>query len=259
MAELQSQLSSFQTIWKGGYYGGDPRHPTQCTEYGPLMLISSHYAIVKTLIEPNVRSGSRVLEIGPGRGGWTRAFKDATEIYCLDALSAEHNSFWNLVGEVNRDRIKYFQVRDAKLTECPDDAFDFLFSFGAFCHMPQEIREDYFRNMFGKAKSGAVGVFMFADFDKFNVAYTDLSQTRTTSLTLLGLRAMIRWYGGRLLSNFRKSEGLLDKNDTEARPGRFFHGGIRETSAFLEQVGWEVLSPDIGLNLRDPIVVFRKP
>jgi phospholipid N-methyltransferase len=248
---------SFNRVWRGGYYGGDPLHPTQCPEYGPLQLISSHYAIVKALIEPNVRPGSRVLEIGPGRGAWTRCFREASEVYCVDALSAEHNGFWEFVG---RDpRIRYLQVRDETLRACPDGHFDFIFSFGAFCHMPQAVREGYLRSMFAKARSGATCVVMYADYDKLNAAWSDLSGKRTVSLSWTGAKALARFYAGRLLSRVRASEGLLDKLDASERPGRFYHGGIAETGAFLEAVGWRVITPDIGLNLRDPIAVFQKP
>ncbi len=227
-------------------------------EYGPLQLISSHYAVMKALIEPNVRAGSHVLEIGPGRGGWTTTFAKAAKVYCVDALSAEHNGFWQHVGESERSRINYLQVQGADLSGCPDNYFDFLFSFGAFCHMPQDIREDYFREMFAKARPGAVCVVMYADFDKLNDAYSNLRGKRTVSLSRLGFKALARFYAGRLLSRVRSSEGLMDKTDLIHRPGRFYHGGIAETDAYLRSVGWDVVTPDIGLNLRDPIAVFRK-
>jgi hypothetical protein len=62
-----------------------------------------------------------------------------------------------------------------------------------------------------------------------------------------------------LLGLIRRVEVLQNKNDQTERAGRFFHGGISETATHLSSIGWKVISADIGLNLRDPIVYFEKP
>jgi len=255
----RAQIRSFEEIWKGGYFGGDPTDPTLCREYGDVSLISSNFAVLQALVRPNITPNSRVVEIGPGRGAWSRCMVDAKELWCFDALSAEHNAFWEYVGAAHSDHVKYFQVEDSSLRECPDNHFDFMFSFGAFCHMPVDIQRGYQRNLFAKAKPGARGAIMFSDFDKFNAAWRNLGQLRTVSLTSKGLSALLRFNVGRWLGKMRKAEMYLDKSDCTEKPGRFFHGGIEETATFMESVGWRVLSMDVGLNLRDPIIYFEKP
>ena len=255
----QEQLSSFKRIWQGGYFGGDPLDPTLAWEYGDISLISVNYALYMALVRPNINSDTALLEIGPGRGAWTRGMLDAKEVWCLDALSAEHNGFWSYIGNQYKEKVNYFQVKNALLEECPDNYFDFIFSFGAFCHMPLAIQRDYQKNLFKKARPSARGVIMFSDFDKLNSALNNLSALRTVSLTWRGISAMIRFNVGRFLGFLRNAGTKLDKNDKSDQPGRFYHSGITDTAAYMTSVGWRVISPDIGLNLRDPIIYFEKP
>lgn len=253
------RISDLKKIWRGGYFQGSPDDPVSSREYGVVSLISSKYAVLKAIVEPNINMESRVLEIGPGRGAWTKVFGKAREIYVVDILSAEHNSFWKYVGDENRERIRYIETADTGLTECPDNYFDFIFSFGAFCHMPPATQIGYYESMFRKARSGALSVIMFADFDKHNLCLRELPRLRTMGLTWKGVVLAVRFYALVLFARLRGQPLMLDKNAIKDRPGRFFHMSIEETATALRSIGWEVISPDIGLSLRDPIVLFRKP
>lgn len=257
--DFSRHRSTFQRIWKGGYFGGDPLDPVLAREYGDLSLISVNHAVYQALVRPNVTSGTRVLEIGPGRGAWTKSMLEAEEIWCFDALSAEHNNFWDYVGEQNKAKIRYFEVNDASLTEAPDDYFDFVFSFGAFCHIPVDIQRAYEEKLFKKARSGAKGVIMFADFDKFNHAFSNLNRLRTLPVNAHGLSTALRFNVARLLAKIKGQPFFLEKDDLTEKPGRFYHGDIKATAQHLESVGWRVISEDINLNFRDPIVFFEKP
>lgn len=106
---LQEELSSFQNIWKGGFYEGDPRNP-YFGLYGINSFMGISHVIYLACIKPFVTSSKSVLEIGCGRGAWTKFFIEAKEVYCLDALSAEHNGFYDYVGIHNH--IHYYQVQN---------------------------------------------------------------------------------------------------------------------------------------------------
>ncbi len=71
------------------------------------------HATYQACIKPYVKQNSVILEIAPGRGGWTKAFLGAAEVWRLDALSAEHNAFWQHIGPANH--MHYFQVNDFRL------------------------------------------------------------------------------------------------------------------------------------------------
>ncbi len=252
-----TELARYKEIWKGGYFGGDPLDPVGAREYGDMSLISVNHALYLAYVRPFIQPDTRVLEIGPGRGAWTRAMLGAREIWCADALSAEHNGFWNYVGIEHAAKIHYREVSDFSLSFAPDGYFDFIFSFGAFCHITPEGQREYFKNAFAKARPGAQGVVMVADFDKFNAAYAKLSELRTMRVSFKGLKDSLRfnvgYWMGRLKGNIEQQ-----KSDRSVTPGRFYHAGVAETCAYLESVGWRVVTPDVGLNLRDVVIHFER-
>ena len=56
-------------------------------------------------------------------------------------------------------------------------------------------------------------------------------------------------------------EVLLDKDNDKQKEvaGRWYHSGAGRSAAMLRDLGYEVLSEDIGLLPRDALVHFRKP
>ncbi|WP_426164973.1 class I SAM-dependent methyltransferase [Sandarakinorhabdus sp. DWP1-3-1] len=254
-----AELATFSDLWAGGYCEGDPLNPVATSGYGDLGYISVLHAAHLVCIRPFIKPDTVALEIGPGRGTFTRSLLDAREIWCMDALDAEHNGFWQHVGEAARPRIHYHRVADFSCSVLPDGHFDFIFSFGVFCHITAEGQRAYYRNLFAKAKPGANAMIMFADFDKYNRAMSQIDRLRTLRFSLGGIKAALL-FNARIIKARLKGQGRLrDKQDARLGPGKFHHMGIAETVDILHSIGWDVVSPDVGINLRDPIVHFRKP
>lgn len=255
---MSEEIAQFRNLWKGGYCEGDPLDPAACSSYGDMGYISILHAVYQVCVRPFIRPGVAVLEIGPGRGAWTRTMLDAREIWCLDALPAEHNAFWEYVGRDQKSKIRYFQVADFLCKDLPDDHFDFLFSFGVFCHITRQGQEAYFKHLFPKARRGANAMIMIGDFNKYNAAVRNLSGSRLVRLSRQGIVRSVRFNGRRAISRMR---GRLEQNPNDASlaPGKFHHAGIADTCRFLQSAGWEIVNPDVGLVPRDPIIHFRKP
>jgi len=262
---LRAQLHQFDGRWKGGYFEGDPLDPLGDSTYRELGYISSLYATYLCCIKPYVGSSTIALEIGPGRGAWTKAILTCKpqEVWCLDALSREHNGFDDYVGI--RENVNYVQVSDFLCDCLPANHFDYLFSFGCFCHLsPVAIRE-YFRNLWTKLRPGAHAFVMVADFDKYNRAFMDpkCNISRAVLIEPLNVRRRIwnRLAALAMQKRYpRESWTLQDKEQgSDPRPGRFYHAGIQETAALLRELGYSVLDVDIGTVLRDPIVHFSRP
>lgn len=262
---VRQELEQFTEIWKGGYFEGDPLDPLSKSSYGPFGFMSVLHATYLVCIKPYVGPESRVLEIGPGRGAWTRTFVrlGAKEIWCLDALSREHNDFDAYVGDLRN--VTYLQVEDFACADVPDERFDFFFSFGCFCHISPAGTSEYMRNVYRKMRGGAHGFLLVADYDRYNAAIADRSRhvarlfhaSRAGVLARAWNRAVDRFvarkYGER---DFRPR----DKRENDIpHPGRFYHIGANETCALLREIGYEVLSEDVGTVYRDPIIHFRKP
>jgi hypothetical protein len=51
---------------------------------------------------------------------------------------------------------------------------------------------------------------------------------------------------------------LADPDDLP-KPGRWYDLGLENTIALLTNVGFEVIDPNVGASLRDPVIHFRKP
>jgi SAM-dependent methyltransferase len=250
-------MKSFRTIWRGGYYEGDPLDPMARSTYGELGYVSCLHAQYLGCVKPYVDSASVVCEIGCGRGAWTKTFLQAKEVWCLDVVPAEYSGFWDYIGQ--RENVRYLQVEDFSCRDLPDDHFTYLFSFGCLCHVPFEGTTEYMQNMYRKLKRGAHAFIMVGDYDKYNRALTNLNKF---SVNVRGaprrirylLRAYIlaeRWWWPTELRN--KAEG--DHHE----PGRWYHTSVEEACRMLERVGYRVVDPDVGFNHRDPVIHFVKP
>jgi hypothetical protein len=255
---LDAELRSFARLWKGGFIAGDPLTPVGWSVLGPLGFLSVHHAIYLMCIKPYVNDATVALEIGPGRGAWTRALLPAKEVWCLDALSAEHNAFWKYVGEA--PHVNYFQVEDFSCSMLPDASFDFFFSYDVFCHISFDGISEYMRNIYPKLKPGAQGFLMVADYEKYNraiEAFDDLSIYKAT----YPKHPLLRWTRRLVQRRVRKRMAWppCDLNeDSEPRPGRWYHAGVDRTCAMMRDVGYEIVDPDIGVSHRDPIIHFRR-
>jgi hypothetical protein len=182
----------------------------------------------------------------------------AKEVWVMDALSAEHNAFHEHVGR--HPHVHYIQVNDFECRALPEDHFDYMFSFGCLCHVsPDGIRE-YARNLWTKLRPGANCFWMVADYEKFNTSIDDWTEWHPL------VRYWPRWRPlGALLPLVRsiaergKPKKLSLTEDLTPRAGRWYHAGTEATKKLLEVTGYQVVDPDIGLSLRDPIIHFRKP
>ncbi|HMF43978.1 MAG TPA: class I SAM-dependent methyltransferase, partial [Polyangia bacterium] len=172
LAEMSvaEMVGLWKDFWQGGYYEGDPLDPFGQSSYAQMGFISVLNAIHQACIKPNVTPETHVLEIGPGRGAWTKTMLGAKEIWCVDVNTAEHNGFWQHVGDEHRPKVRYLQVSDFSCDGLPAAHFDFLFSYGTFCHIPIEGQQQYLRNLVPKMRRGALAAIMIADFDKYNEA-----------------------------------------------------------------------------------------
>jgi hypothetical protein len=185
----------------------------------------------------------------------------AKKIYALDALSAEHNGIFDYLG--NPANVEYHQVADFECKMIDDNEIDFLFSFGCLCHVSFNGVSAYARNLFPKLKSGAQCFWMIADYEKYNSAMQGLNEHHMRVVDSL-LPYSRLWY----IVRSRIQKGLarvqtpqldVEETDNTHSAGRWFNSGIKRSTAMLAEVGYEILDEDVGTNLRDPIIRFRKP
>jgi hypothetical protein len=250
---VRDELASFQSLWAGGYFEGDPLSPLGPSAYSQLNFISILHATYLRCIKPYVNANTVALEIGPGRGAWTKCLLGSKEVYALDALSATHNGFFEYIGRPAH--VKYFQVSDFACADLPENHFNFMFSHGCLCHVSFAGIEQYARNIFPKMRSGSECFWMIADYNKYNRAYQQISiWDALVQMVPAHLREAVM---DLKRASEKKHHCALEEDDVPS-PGRWYHAGVDRTCEMLKSAGYTVVDPDVGTNLRDPIIYFRK-
>lgn len=157
--------------------------------------------------------------------------------------------------------MKYFQVKDFKCEMLPDSYFDYMFSYGCLCHVSFEGIREYAKNLYTKLKGNSNCFWMVADYDKYNRAISHLNDLSIFSAVIPTSRRYLplKWIFASLMKsrNLRISPIPADEND-EPKPGRWYHAGTQRTCSMLEKVGYQIVDPDVGTCLRDPIIHFMK-
>jgi len=220
--KLRRELESFSGLWKGGYFNDVENTPDRRLR-----------AVYGACLAPYV-NGATVLEIGPGRGGWTKKILagEPAKVYCLDVVSAEHNCFWEYVGLQAAERVEYHTVTDFSCSALPDNSINYVFSFGVFCHISYSGISEYLKNLRPKLAPGANCFIMFADADKYR--------------GLCGNNGFVCEMDGRAYASY----------DGDPSPGRWYWVGTERFCDLLRSLGYEVVAPDVNVYPRDPICHF---
>ncbi len=154
---FQSRLKKAFSILagRGVIYGmewGDPDH------VAPLKYIRDRF------LTPYLKPETTIAEIGTGGGRWTQYMLDSKHIYAIDyhkeILDGLKKAFRNV------DKITYIVNNGDDFPGIPDHSIDFLFSFGTFVHLENDIIDRYLKNMVRVLKSDANVVLQFADKSK---------------------------------------------------------------------------------------------
>lgn len=118
-------------------------------------------------VKPFLKKDSRVLELGPGRGSWSRAILETIGEGELHTVDFQDVRPW-LHPESYGGRLVCHQVADNSFSAVPDGYFDLFWSFGVLCHNNQADIFEILRNALPKAKVGGVAVHQYSDWDKLD-------------------------------------------------------------------------------------------
>jgi hypothetical protein len=251
---LKTELQSVQNKWQGGYFEGNPLEPMATSPYAQVGFISILHATYQRCIKPYITRDTVALEIGPGRGAWTKCLLPCKQVYALDALSAEHNNFFAYLG--NPANVKYFQVNDFECNMLADDSIDYMFSHGCLCHVSFDGVTRYAQRLYAKLKSGSNCFWMVGDAAKYNAAYA-------THGIWDALARIVPMQGRPLIAQLKQMSEQVHSvppgENEQPGPGQWHAAGGERTCAMLHKTGYRIVDPDVGTNVRDVIVHFRKP
>lgn len=259
-------FDKFSRAWSGGYFEGNPLDPMAPSGYGVYGYNSILYTVYLTCIRNYLNSETTALEIGPGRGAWTKTFlsRGCKLVYAVDAAPAAHTHFWEYVGVT--DRARYIQSTDLTLSEVPDNSVDYFFSFGVFCHLKPEMCELYVASLARKMRAGSHGFLMIADYDKYNYCLDhadQLSIKRVFAARKLLLPARIGYWLSWTFLRFKADLPRLNKagdmdGSRDLSTTGWYHWGIDRACESLRREGFQVIERDTEVISRDPVIHFTK-
>ncbi len=168
-AHMQAKM---QQLFGDGYDSGD-------IEKGladPLVLqefrdTGANYKVIfDVLVKPHLLPGKTILEIGPGKGSWTKAVLDNLPpdgtLYVIDRLPMEAMIRQRCPGV--GDRLRFIQTLSNDYSSVPNSTIDFAFSFGVFVHLPLKEIETILARLLPKLRSAGEVVLQYSNWDKLD-------------------------------------------------------------------------------------------
>jgi len=183
------------------------------------------YKCLKPFLEPD----SKVLELGPGSGSWTRAMLRYLPQGDLHVVDYQDVNQW-LEPEQYNGRLSCYKVEDMSFSMFKDGYFDFFFSIGVLCHHNGDHIREILKNSLTKMKPNAIAVHHYADWNKLEK----------------------RGWG----LNGNLPAWLKEKPDNEI----WWPRNNQETmKKICEEEGWIVEITDMNIVERDSIICLRRP
>ena len=224
-------LDRLRKLFPKGYNSGDvlSRIPGLRRIIEEVRIGASYREVFFRAVVPYITSDSKVLELGPGSGSWTRAilkYVPRGEVHTVD--------FQDVRGWIRptpgSGRLVCYQLSDNSFAGVPDATFDFFWSFGVLCHNNAEHIREIFRNVLPKMKPGAYAAHEIGDWDKLDK-----------------LRWGLRWGVPARFKKLPDDAIWWPRNSAE------------QTGRIALEEGWQVIERDLGVLRRDSLCVLRKP
>lgn len=221
-------LSWIKSAFSDGYRSGNILFPIpDPVRFKQERMIGGSYRkVFYQAIRPHIRPGSTVLEIGPGRGSWTRAIQKYVSDGQVTTVDFQDVRPW-LRPEKYHGRLICIQVADNSFRQVQNNSFDFLFSIGVLCHHNQADISEVLVNTLPKMKRGGIALHHYGDWDKLEV---------------------YGWERGKVPTEFKT------KPDDEIWWPRNNKTIMAELA---RNAGWTVLADDLDLVKRDSIILLK--
>ncbi len=179
-------------------------------------------------VVPFLTNTSRVLELGPGGGDWTRALLQSLPEGCVHTCDFQDVSKW-LHPENYKGRLYCHQVVDNSFSCVECDSFDVFFAFGVLVHCNKALIAEILQNVLPKVKKGGHAILNYGCWEK---------------LELYG------WDNSNIPLQFKE---LPDDEIWWPR------NTVTEMEAMALKAGWTVLERDINCFKRDGIIILQRP
>lgn len=187
----------------------------------------SYRTIFQKAILPYLHPNSCVLELGPGKGSWSKAILRYIPQGRLFTVDFQDVTPWLNPSEYH-GRLVCYAVEENSFACIHDESIDFFWSFGVLCHNNIEHIRLILQNALPKMKRGGLACHQYGAWDKLNV---------------------FGWRKGKVPIDFKQ------KPDEEIWWPRNSRAMMQQT---VEEAGWRVLNPDLNLVQRDGIILLQR-
>ncbi|MBF0233896.1 MAG: class I SAM-dependent methyltransferase [Desulfamplus sp.] len=128
--------------------------------------IGGSYHQVASYLSSFINANSKVLELGPGRGSWSKVILNKLSVKgVLHTIDFQDVSQW-LDPKRKDNRIVCHKVDSFNYSFLPDDYFDLFWSFGVLCHNNIDNIYTIFNQAYSKLKKQAVLIHQYSDWNK---------------------------------------------------------------------------------------------
>lgn len=187
----------------------------------------SYRSVFQKAVKPYLKPDSKVLELGPGRGAWSKAILKQIPHGQLHTIDFQDVTKWLSPAQYD-GRLVCHRIPEISFDEVQDDYFDLFWSFGVLCHNNIDTIREILRLSLIKVKVGMYSVHQFADWEKLEA---------------------FGWNKGAVPEIFKTMS-----DDEIWWP--------RNTKAVMNKAasaaGWHVLQEDLNLVGRDSIMLMRR-
>lgn len=188
----------------------------------------SYRRVFNTAVRPYLYPNTKVLELGPGKGSWSRAILRCIPEGTLHTVDFQDVTQW-LSPDAYSGRLICHQVQDNSFRELPDGYFDLFWSFGVLCHNESASIREILHAARRKMKPGGVSIHQYGDWIKLE---------------------QFGWNRGGVPQTFKtqRDENIWwPRNDQQAM------------TKLAREAGWDVLCADLNLLQRDSLIFLRNP
>ncbi|GAB7081858.1 class I SAM-dependent methyltransferase [Megalodesulfovibrio paquesii] len=150
-----------------GYDSGDilALRPDACRANEERRCGGSYFNYFNKAVKPLLRPDAQVLELGPGRGSWTRALLAQLPEGSLHTCDFQDATPW-LKPDQYGGRLQCHQVEDNTFSCVADEQFDLFFSFGVLCHCNTSTIRTILEHALRKVKPGGHAIHNYGAWEK---------------------------------------------------------------------------------------------
>lgn len=222
-------------------------------------------------VKPLLKADDRLLELGPGRGDFTRGLFTAItegEIHTIDLQDIRPWVQDLTIRFKERFFIHQVEIGDCDYNCLENGYFDTFFSFGVFCHMNLTDLERFLIKLKQKLKKDAICIAQYSDWQKAADYCLD-SKGKSYNLDAYNMLTSEYPFEFKYLQAktiFQKIPLLIKKYllqqypQPQIPPERSFwvRNDQKTMQKLLHKTGYQVLEIDTGHFRRDSVAVFKK-